>query len=301
MNFFYYIILLIFTLSISGSSQTEKYSVSEKWEKFQISDKKVQITFPKLPVKLTYTNECIQTETTTFYANADGVVYELKIVDKIKKNIPTYCTQQKEKFDESRFSKILAGYQTNSNFGNLTRIERDTFEFNRFENNSEDFKQIKWLVNDYKNYRYFELTISTYKEKIPDEKRFVESLSFQSDLDGIEIKDGAERFLGDEDLSQEKSATESKEESKTNLLILTKPKPSYTDKARKSNTTGEVRLRVTFLANGGIGEVTPVTGLKNGLTEQAIKAAQKIAFLPQKYGDKKVSITKVVVYTFTIY
>ena len=60
-------------------------------------------------------------------------------------------------------------------------------------------------------------------------------------------------------------------------------------------------MRVTFLPNGAIGVVTPVTRLGYGLTEQAIEAARKMAFFPQRQNDKNVTVTKVVVYTFSIY
>jgi TonB family protein len=69
------------------------------------------------------------------------------------------------------------------------------------------------------------------------------------------------------------------------------PKAPYTDAARANNIEGSVLLNVTFLANGGIGNVAVLKPLSHGLTEQAIAAARRIAFLPAR--EKGVPVTKV--------
>ena len=85
------------------------------------------------------------------------------------------------------------------------------------------------------------------------------------------------------------------------LNITYKPKPKYTDEARQKNITGNVRVRVTFLPSGQIGSVSPVSNLGYGLTEQAIAAAKQMKFEPQMQNGRPVPVTKVVVFTFTIY
>jgi TonB family protein len=85
------------------------------------------------------------------------------------------------------------------------------------------------------------------------------------------------------------------------LKILSQPKPGYTEEARKNNITGSVRLRVTFSASGTITSITPVSGLPYGLTEQAIAAARRMQFIPEKRNGVPVSKTRVVEYGFNIY
>lgn len=85
------------------------------------------------------------------------------------------------------------------------------------------------------------------------------------------------------------------------LQIKYKPIPKYTEEARNNNIQGKVRVRVTFLANGEIGSVSEVVGLPFGLTAKAIEAAKKMKFEPQKSNGVPIIVTKVVVYTFTIY
>ncbi len=85
------------------------------------------------------------------------------------------------------------------------------------------------------------------------------------------------------------------------IKIISKPKPSYTDAARQNQVQGTVILRVTFLASGQIGSISPVKGLPNGLTEQAIAAARSIRFEPAKNNGIAQTLTKQVEYTFSIY
>ena len=85
------------------------------------------------------------------------------------------------------------------------------------------------------------------------------------------------------------------------IKIISKPRPGYTDSARQANIQGTVILRVTFLGSGQIGSISPVKGLGNGLTEQAIAAARRISFEPAKTNGVGQTVTKQIEYTFSIY
>lgn len=85
------------------------------------------------------------------------------------------------------------------------------------------------------------------------------------------------------------------------LKILSKPRPSYTDLARFYEITGEVPLRVTFLASGEIGSIAVVKKLPFGLTTSAINAARNIRFEPARKDGTAYSLTKIVMYNFSLY
>lgn len=85
------------------------------------------------------------------------------------------------------------------------------------------------------------------------------------------------------------------------VVILWKPAANYTDTARRKNTQGDVRLRITFKNNGLIGNITIISELNDGLTENAIKAARRIRFLPAEREAKTYSVAKAVEYRFTLY
>jgi TonB family protein len=63
-------------------------------------------------------------------------------------------------------------------------------------------------------------------------------------------------------------------------IILYMGVPRYTEQARKNKTNGTVNMQVEFRSDGVVGEVKVVSGLKDGLDEQAIKAIRQTIFLP---------------------
>jgi TonB family protein len=87
----------------------------------------------------------------------------------------------------------------------------------------------------------------------------------------------------------------------SDLQILSKPQPRMTVLARKNNTQGVVILRITFMANGQIGNISPVKKLPHGLTRSAAEAAGKIRFKPAMKNGVPYNVTKEVAYRFTIY
>jgi TonB family protein len=62
--------------------------------------------------------------------------------------------------------------------------------------------------------------------------------------------------------------------------ITFKPKPDYTDEARKQKINGQVRLEVLFKSDGQVHVIRVLQGLGYGLDEQAVKAAELIKFKP---------------------
>ncbi len=89
------------------------------------------------------------------------------------------------------------------------------------------------------------------------------------------------------------------------LQLIDKPRANYTEEARQKKAHGTVSLRVTFLASGGIGDVTVVKAKKKlqktGLVAQAVEAAKKIKFIPAERDGKSISVAKIVQYNFNLY
>jgi TonB family protein len=85
------------------------------------------------------------------------------------------------------------------------------------------------------------------------------------------------------------------------LKITAKPRAQYTDEARTNNVQGTVRLKITLMANGQVGNITPLNRLPYGLTEQAIAAAGQIKFEPRKVNGVAQSSVVTFEYSFTIY
>jgi TonB family protein len=76
--------------------------------------------------------------------------------------------------------------------------------------------------------------------------------------------------------------------------IFFKPKPVYTEEARKLSLEGEVLLEVVFGANGELHVNRVVRGLGHGLDEAAVTAANRIKFKPAQRNGNSVDSTAIV-------
>jgi TonB family protein len=86
----------------------------------------------------------------------------------------------------------------------------------------------------------------------------------------------------------------------TPVVILAKPKPLYTDEARKLNIEGDVLLDVVFPASGPVQVNRVIRGLGHGLDENAIRAAQQIQFKPAMSNGHAVDFPATVHIVFEI-
>jgi TonB family protein len=86
----------------------------------------------------------------------------------------------------------------------------------------------------------------------------------------------------------------------TPVEILYKPKPSYTEEARKMRLEGQVSLDVVFLSTGSIRIVRVVHGLGHGLDEAAQKAASQVRFRPATRGGVPVDTSATIRITFEL-
>jgi TonB family protein len=86
----------------------------------------------------------------------------------------------------------------------------------------------------------------------------------------------------------------------TPVEIISKPKPDYTEEARKLKIEGEVLVRVQFSASGDVRVLEVVRGLGHGLDETAVRAAQQIKFKPAQREGRPVDSTATVHIVFQL-
>jgi TonB family protein len=77
----------------------------------------------------------------------------------------------------------------------------------------------------------------------------------------------------------------------TPVAIISKPRPVYTDEARRLRIEGEVVLEVTFPASGQVRVLRVLGSLGHGLDEAAIEAAQEIEYKPARRDGRPVDHT----------
>jgi TonB family protein len=82
--------------------------------------------------------------------------------------------------------------------------------------------------------------------------------------------------------------------------ILSKPRPAYTEEARRQRLEGEVLLDVLFAASGQVRVLEIVRGLGHGLDEHAIAAAEAIRFRPAERAGIAADSTAIVHIVFQL-
>ena len=87
----------------------------------------------------------------------------------------------------------------------------------------------------------------------------------------------------------------------TKARVLSKPEPSYTERARSNQTEGTVVLRAIFAADGNVKHILVLSGLPDGLTEAAIRSARLIKFIPATIDGRPVSMFIQLEYNFNLY
>ena len=85
----------------------------------------------------------------------------------------------------------------------------------------------------------------------------------------------------------------------TRLKIIEQPRPELPVKHGTLDIQGTVVLRVQFLEFGEIGEILTVKELPAGLTQNAINAARKIRFEPEKKDGKTVTVYREIQYSYS--
>jgi TonB family protein len=84
------------------------------------------------------------------------------------------------------------------------------------------------------------------------------------------------------------------------IEILEKPRPVYSEEARRLRIEGTVQLRVVFGATGQIRVVSVVKGLGHGLDEAAVQAAESIRYRPARRDGRPIDAPAVIQIQFQI-
>lgn len=303
-------VFVILILSHAAFSQFDEYSVAARWELYSVGDEKVSFLMPRLPVVIGSGDSCRGEAVREYAAYTDGALYLVRITSEVE---PSKWCGKKRKFDENNFAERLEVLKTDMKAepDSANNISKDSVI--KLSGTKRSVK----LINDFGQKRWFELTVYDADESKEAAKNFLSSLKSENQSTGIEIGDGAERVFGDDAAGSiiEDKITDGKGMIQTikrlsiktespaaqPVTIILKPRANYTEAARQSRIQGRVILRVSFLANGAVGDVSIISGLGMGLTEEAIKAARKIVFLPAQRDGARYSVTKLVEYGFTIY
>jgi hypothetical protein len=288
------VLLLSIFLACIINAQKESYTAPVKWERYKLNEQNLSLNLPKLPVMISESNSCTQTKTDRFAVYANDVIYGFNVINKLALEVPDWC-ENKNGFGKKSFKERIKEFKAKKE----DSVE-EKLNVNKREGVLVKDKLLTYLfIDDLENDRWFEFWTANSEISNPQVEEYFKSILFRSETNAIEIGEGSDRTLGDK--SENSSESISPKLENKGVQLFTKPRPVYTEIARKNNYEGSVTMRVTFLANGGIGSVQPIDEIPYGLTEEAIKAARKIVFIPAKRNGINISESKRVQYSFTIY
>lgn len=83
-------------------------------------------------------------------------------------------------------------------------------------------------------------------------------------------------------------------------MPLNRPRPNYTEEARKTKVQGVIQARVLVGSDGRVLEVRIIRGLPSGLNEEAIRAATQMRFKPAMRDNRPVQCWVMVAIEFNI-
>jgi len=289
-------ILLGSIVGLPTFSQSEQtYTAPVQWKKLRLGDPEVVVELPKMPTYDGIKRPCQEYKQERFVSYASHSVYSVTLFSKLKSAPPFYCTQP-ARFDDRMFKDRL-----------LALGRGQTATIGELESKNGKQISIEFLAKDVyyrivynkKRKMWVELSVAGRSTDQENRAKFFETLSLDSDKSADRLKKGVERTLGDLTPTIQKSLLQQIENAEYKIIF--KPRPHYTDSARHASIQGTIRLKVTLMHHGGVGAISVVEGLSHGLTEQAVAAAKRIAFLPKIVNGSPVDEVVTVEYGFRVY
>lgn len=274
-------VTFLFFLIVSCFSQ----ATVAKWERYEFWEEGISANFPKLPLVNDSSNICRHQARRTYYAYAEGAVYHVSVVRELKGD-DSFCDETK-KFNAKALEERKKELAKNTTFSDRNINGKSVSSFVGSVNAT-------LVVDDLQNHRWLEVVVSSYDSTKLDSTDFAASVLTTSKGGGVYIGQGAKSMIGDPSEDEMKASQEK-------AIPVGKPRPSFTNKAREHNEKGTVRLKVEFRADGTIGKIEVSKALKYGLTEQAVAAAKRIAFVPGRYKGVPATTVRTIEYSFSIY
>lgn len=281
--------LILMAIGAMGQTKDQVTETSDRsdpltWKRYTVKGEEFSVTLPTLPSMVTAErfNSRLQKrrKERQVLAAANGVSY---VVEIFKNGGPT---QSLEEFIAEQNAKLEIDPAT----------ERDLIingvagkEYSPRKKSPPAISQ--FFATEKRLYRFFAIGADD-----AGVKQFFSSIVLGK-TDGIKVSDGPGLPL--ESNITEKTYTAKEVDVKARLLR--KEEPAYTQKARDKKVVGVVILKALLSGSGEITNIRVVQGLPDGLTEQSIKVARKIKFVPAMKDGKYVSMWVQLEYNFNIY
>jgi TonB family protein len=310
-------VMFILLLSLDGRSAGVASEHSElvsfqgsNWERYVVKDEEFSVLLPERPAMAVWPyspRPLVVRKERTLGAYADGVVYVI------------YCYENPGR--DRDLTYFLEKFKTHHGNGEIS-FERD------LQMPGVEGKQYRLRKGDVPGAARLYLTKNSVyvvealgaAEDDPNVNRFFASFKLErnpsgnkvSEGPGVQAADEEQQSLPPAEMGSGVSGSSAKKPNSAAAIfrgsevtrrpvVVMRPKPHYTEEARKHRLSGTVVLKAIFSASGRVTNVRVVSALEHGLTDQAIAAAKQIRFIPAMKDGRFVSMYSQVEYTFTLY
>jgi TonB family protein len=279
-------------LVLIGFITTCVAQTADEWRRYKVQGEEFSVALPALPAMrsreiyiLSLRRNRVQRVLGSY---ANGVAYA----------IHAFENPEKESLDA--FRERMKRYRRREWSAPETSVSVNNFVGKQFEFTERTVPGAAQFFATKKHLYLFEAVGAAADD--PRVKQFFSSIILGSKTQGTELEDGIGAQPPVENpTDQDPSPDVTSRNVDRRVVIITKPEPSYTDAARRAQTTGTVVLKLVFASNGGVTNIRAVSELPNGLTEQSINAAKQIRFVPALKNGQFVSMWMQVEYNFNLY
>jgi hypothetical protein len=266
-------ILLLFATAAGQTNRTAPIT----WERYRLADK-VSVMLPKLPMMWETRETCHELKKVTYFAYADGVVYEVAVIKKETLPGTILGCPEKTVFGERSIERRLERLRDRGSEDPETKSTVSGFE----AYNLKTPGSTRTLISDIaKNKRWIELAVHHSTKNESNFDRFFSSVEIGSKT-GKDVGKGAKAVLGDPIATTSPAPTTIDHSADLEQArVIFRPFPRLTARVINSKSTGAVKLKIELKANGTVGNVTAVEEMEE-MTKSAIEAARSMVFLPMR-------------------
>ncbi|HEX6649768.1 MAG TPA: energy transducer TonB [Pyrinomonadaceae bacterium] len=270
---------------VRGSQQSTQPD-PRSWQRYTVKGDDFSVTLPTLPAMITTKtyNQRSQKELRqrVLTTSVGSVVFYINVFEnaKPKQSLQDFISEQNANslYDLASEREVSINGITGKEYSSRSKNLPVTAQF---------------FVTEKRLYRF---AAAGSMPENPAIKQFFSSIALGKKTEGTKVSDGPGIPL-DVDVGTIYVG----KEVDTKAQLISKPEPTYTEKARRKETTGAVILKAVFSATGQVTNIHVAKGLRNGLTEKAIEAARRIKFIPAVKDGKPVSMWMQLEYHFHLY
>ena len=311
MNKLISILVLFYLVSASFAQSTD----SGEWIRIESDNKEVSFAIPKSYSYLFDKSGFRLSSPSNWLETVDYT--NLRSITAFQKGVTMFF----ESYDSKSSKRGLPYFLSNYSQGGYQSLKFDEFDGLMITDDKQAFTSLYYFASDKRTYLF---GIGARDKNNPVIKDFLSSIKLNGkkafNAMGVNLVEPTQTVSFAELVETpieigydiEKTKNEIKKPAEKNpiavatpnpngLIVLFKPRAEYTENARRGAEQGTLMLRMVLKANGHIGKITVVKKLENGLTENAIRVASRIRFLPAEKDSVPFTVVKTIQYTFKLY